>query len=131
MPFKPGDELTAVYSGVTSRIVSLIRVTKVGRKYLHGITLWVEPDGTIRDGHPTQVNLENSIIYPGIHNDLRAAEYKYREDYRQWKQQKQKQREDAQRELRTLVQDKVDAWETDNPQPQPQEFPPPETEMVR
>ena len=130
MWIKQGDEVTAVYSGVASRVVSLMRVTKVGSKYLYGITLWVEPDGFIRDGHPTQANLETSVIYPGLRHDLRDAEFKYRKDYRQWKNRKQKKREDAQYELRSLVQDKVDEWETENPMPQPPEFPQPDLKAV-
>lgn len=125
MKFKPGDEVTAVYYNLGTRYVHLLKITKVGRKYIYGTTIWVDPDGTTRDGHPTKVNLEESVIYRGLRHDLDAAEDQYRKDYQQWQQQKKSQRQDFEWELKTLVQDKVDAWEVDNPMPHPPEFPAP------
>jgi len=120
---KPGDAVTAVYQGRVNRHVLLLKVVKVGRKYLHGLTQFVEPDGQIRDGHEVKVNLEESTIYPGLRHDLRASELKYRDDYRQWQLQKRKHQEDIMWEFRNFVRERLDEWEADHPMPQPSEFP--------
>ena len=119
-----------MYRGRVNRHVLLLKVIKVGRKYIHGITLWVEPDGNIKEGHEIKVNLEESTIYPELRHDLRASEFKYRDDYRQWQLQKRKQQEAIEWEFRNFVREKLDEWEVDHPMPQPPAFPAPEPEAL-
>jgi len=128
MKFRPGDEVTAVYNLQPDRYVLLLRVTRVGRKYLHGVTLWVDQGGAIREGHETKVPLKESIIYSGLRTDLREAEHQYRKTRQQWNNQREKVRRDAEWELRGLVQDALDMWEAENPAPRRTEFPAPEAE---
>lgn len=126
MKFKPDDEITAVYHRRGGRSVLFLKVTKVGRKYLHGITLSVTHEGTVREGHETNVDIEESAIYPGLRIDLQDAEFKYRDNYRQWQQQKQSRKDEIKRDLWDYMRDRLDEWEADNPMPQPPEFPAPE-----
>ena len=123
MRFKPGDEITAVYQGRVNRHVLLLKVVKVGRKYLHGLTQFVEPDGQIRDGHEVRVNLEESTVYPGLRHDLRASEFRYRDEYRSWQLRKQKRQNDIEYELRELCRERLGEWEAEHPMPRPPDFP--------
>lgn len=126
MRFMSGDEITAVYPHLGGRSVLLMRVNKVGRKYLHGITLSRNPDGTIREGHPHRINIENSTIYPRLRHDLRDAEFEYRLAVLKWKRQKQSRKDEIARDFWDYVRGRMDKWEVYNPMPQPPEFPTPE-----
>lgn len=132
MKFKPGNEVTAVYhhphQRPMGRHVLLLKVTKVGRKYLHGITLYVNSEGIVREGHNTKVNIKESVIYPELRLDLRDAEFKYRENYRQWQNRKQSKRNEIKRDFWDYMQKRLGEWEVDNPMPQPPEFPTQEAE---
>ena len=132
MRIKPGDEVTAVYNSLTDRHVLLLKVTKVGRKYIYGTTLWSDPDGAVREGHDTKVDTERSIIYPGLRHDLRAAEFKYQNDYRRWQDRYQEKEKEITRELRDLIRSRLDEWKDEwkqeNPIPQRPELPTPEAE---
>jgi len=123
---KPGDKITAVYNSTLKRHVILLRVIKVGRKWLHGVTIFFEPDGQKREGHPMKVDLETSEIYPGLRHDMRAVEFKHQDDYRLWKQARQQRQEDYAWELREFIREKMDLWDLDNPMPERTEFPTPE-----
>ena len=124
--FKLGDEITAVYQVKGVTYIRLLRVAKVGRKYIHGTTLFPGPDNHLREGRETTVNIETSIIYRGLRLDLVHAEHQYRKDYQGWQNQREEQRRDIKWELRTMVQNRLDAWEADNPQPKRPEVPAPE-----
>lgn len=128
MKFKPGDEVTAIFRHNTGRSVLLLEVKKVGRKYLHGLTLYKTPIGTISNGHEVKINIEESTIYKGLRHDLRDAEFQYRNDYRSWQQQRQEKISDFNYELRNFVNERTEEWEQENPMPQPPEFPAPEAE---
>lgn len=125
---KPGDNITAVYRSNANRHVIPMRVMKVGRKYIYGITLYLDVDGQLKRGHQIEVNHEKSTIYPGLRHDLRAAEFGYRDDYRKWQHKKQGKRRDFNYELRTLVNSRLGEWEQEHPMPEPPEFPAPEAE---
>ena len=124
--FNPGDEITAIYQVKGVTYIRLLRVTKVGRKYIHGTTLFPDYDDHLREGHPTTVNIETSIIHWGLRLDLVQAEHQYRKDYQGWQNQREEQRSNITWELRKMVQNRLDDWEADNPQPKPPEIQAPE-----
>ena len=124
--FMPGDAITAVYPHLGGRSVMLMRVDKVGRKYLHGITLSRSPNGAIREGHPHRINIEDSTIYPGLRHELRDAEYKHRLAVQQWQRRKQSRKDEVARDFWDYVRGRMDKWEAVHPVPPPPEFPAPE-----
>lgn len=127
MKFTPGDEVTAVYQlqhqRPMERHVLPLKITETGRKYLHGITLHFDREGIKSEGHKTRVNIEESTIYPGLRHDLRAAEFKYRNDYRKWQHDRQEKKNEVNKHLRKILDTRLKEWETNNPMPQPPELP--------
>ena len=122
---KKGDEITAIFQGRVNKHVYMLRVSKAGRKYVHGMTLWINPDGDIREGHECKINLEESTIYMGLRKDLQELEYQYRDDYQSWKNQKKTRQNELEYELKNYVWDGLKEWEAKNPMPKPPEFPSP------
>jgi len=118
MKFKIDDEVTIVYENrYTGRHVGFDKVTKIGTKYIYTVTLWVEQDGTIREGHPQRYSMNDIIIYPGLRHDLRAIVTKHKEDYRQWQERKKRKHREIEWDLRNLVQERLGEWEQNNPIP--------------
>lgn len=122
---KVGDEITAIFPGRVKHHVYMLRVVKTGRKYIHGMTLWINPEGDIREGHEAKINLEESTLYMGLRKDLQTLEYNYREDYKNWQNAKKEKKSDLEYELKNYVWDGLKGWEKENPMPQPPEFPSP------
>ena len=128
MKFKPGDEATAVYSRLGERYILLMSVTKVGRKYLHGITLHMTSEGIVREGHETKVNIEKSTIYKGLRHDLRKAILKHRTENDQWERQRHKKKNEFGRDFWEYVKAQLNEWEVANPPPKEPDLPTPEVE---
>ena len=125
--FKPGDRITAITpisEGI--RRVTLLEVTKVGRKYIHGITLYYTPEGDIEKGHQVRMNMMDSVIYPALRRDLWSAEFKHRADYQKWIQEKLKEDRRLNSELQRTLSQKLRQWEEDHPMPRRAELPTPE-----
>ena len=122
--FKPGDQVTVVYrSNLPGRHVSLVNVEKVGRKWLHGMTLFVNHAGDLREGHKVKHNMETCSIYPGHRLDIRETEREYLQKYHDWKLSRKTYENDIERELRKEVWAQVDEWDKENPMPQLQDLP--------
>ena len=99
--------------------VVFLEVVKKGRKYLHGITLFVDNEGEIKQGHPTQYEMEKATIYSGIRQDLREKEKEYEASLKTWHNKRRIYDQDVDRELRIVKEGKMDAWRMQNPQPTP------------
>ncbi len=120
--FKIGQQITVVYSHLGERVVLLLKVTKVGRKYLHGVTRHIKLDGTLMDGYRTKVDPEKSDIYAGFRFDITDAMLKHREEYEEWERQEHKKKLEYERDFYLHVKKRVAEWVVDNPAPQPPEF---------
>lgn len=122
---KVGDQITIKYlSAYKKTQISFMKITKIGKKYVYGVTLWnTEIDG-IREGHPIKYEMNKLVVYPGIRQDLRDILDKYDADYRQWQKDRGKREQEIDWELRDLKEEKMDVWKTHNPMPQIPEFPP-------
>ena len=124
---KIGDMITVKYQGAYKQThIGFVKITKIGHKYLYGVTLW-NPEGEgIKDGHPIKYDMNNLVIYPGIRQDLKNRLNKYEKDYRQWQLDRNKRDREVDWEIKNLKQEKMDVWENDNPIPQVPDFPHPD-----
>ncbi len=124
--FKPGDEITAVHTQSGERLVLLLKITKIARKYIHGTGVYVTANGTMIETSKTKVDPEKSDIYTGLRLDIRDAVLKHKEEVWVWERQKHKKKQEYERDFYLHVKKQVAEWEIDNPAPRPPEFPPPE-----
>ncbi len=129
--FKPGDEITAIHTKSGERLVLLLKITKVARKYIHGTGVYVTSDGVVIESSKTRVDPETSDIYAGLRLDIRDAVLKHREEYEEWERQRHRKKQEFGRDFYLSVQKKVAEWEVDNPAPQPPEFPAPTIRKVK
>ena len=106
--------------------IGFIKITKIGHKYLYGITLWNREGDGIKEGHTIKYDLTNLVIYPGIRHDLKNRLNEYEEDYRQWQLDRNKRDREVDWEIKNLKEQMMDAWKDENPMPQVPVFPHPD-----
>jgi len=124
--FKPGDEITAVHTKSGERLVLLLKITKVARKYIHGTGVYVTANGTMIETSKAKVDPEKSDIYTGLRLDIRDAVLKHKEEVWVWERQRHRKKLELERDFYLYVKKQVAEWEVDNPAPQSPEFPLPE-----
>jgi hypothetical protein len=124
---KVGDSITVKYvSAYKKTQTGFVKITKIGHKYIYGVTLWVDKQEIIiKEGHPIKYDMNNIIIYPGIRRDLKEIIDKYDDNYRQWQLDRNKRDREIDWELKDFKFEKMDEWKRDNPMPQVPEFPKP------
>lgn len=123
---KTGDTIIVRYVSPRKQThVAFVKVTKIGRKYLHCVTLFVDNEGKIREGHPRKFDMKNekTAFYMGIRHDLRNTMDNYRKDIVQWHQRRNSQYKEYDWIARRLREEWMDAWRTENPYPQLPIFP--------
>lgn len=122
---KVGDHITVKYlSAYKKTQISFMKITKIGKKYVYGVTLWNTKIDGIKEGHPTKYEINKIVVYPGIRQDLRDLLDKYDADYRQWQKEREKREREIDWEIRNLKEERMDIWRDDNPMPQIPEYPP-------
>lgn len=121
---KVGDQITIKYfSAYKKTSINFLKVTKIGKKYVYGVTLWNSRQDGIREGHPTKYVMNNITVYPGIRQDLRDILDNYEADYRQWQRDRDKREREIDWEIRNLKEERLDIWRNDNPMPELPEIP--------
>jgi len=115
---KVGDEITAVYSRLEKRYVLFLKVTKIGRLYIYGMTLYTNQEGTVSNGHEVKLVTKLTTFYPGLRHDLREAELKYRAEDQGWIYQRNEKEKELVWEFRDHLRAQMDAWKLENPRPQ-------------
>lgn len=121
---KVGDHITIKYMSAYKKTqISFMKVTKIGHKYVYGVTLWNRKQEGIREGHPIKYDMNKITVYPGIRQDLRDIIDKYDRDYRQWKNDMDKRERELEREIRVLKEERLDILRNDNPMPELPEIP--------
>ena len=122
---KVGDCITVKYvSAYKKTQISFMKVTKIGHKYVYGVTLWNPEKEGIREGHPIKYDLNNIMVYPGIRQDLRDILDKYELNSRQWQRDRDVRDNEVDWELRDLKEKIMDEWNNAYPIPQIPELPP-------
>lgn len=103
--------------------VVILRVTKVGRKYVYGHTIWTDQiDGEKESYDVRKFNLEEYKLYPEKRQDLYDELRQHERNVRKWKDEKEKYYRDVDRELRDKkykeMAERMNEWDKRNPFPQ-------------
>ena len=123
---KVGDLITIKFlSAYKKTQISFVKVTKIGHKYVYGITLWNTENDGLREGHPCKYEISRLVIYPGIRKDLSDLLDNYDINVRQWYRDKELREREVDGELKDLKYEMMDEWKKDYPMPKFPELPEP------
>lgn len=126
---KPEQEITLVSKGIRESIghtyidhyalgqTFFLKVTRTGRKYIHGFNIYYEEGKQIERNWENEWNSEKYMIFAGIRHDLKKAydhwrqiESTYEDEYREAQRQASIKAHELERQL-------LDQWEQQKPRP--------------